>query len=453
MESITYLEKYRIVTCKQCMHAIWPSQVKAHYQSPKHRWIVQRVQDLMAAIEEASLDLIEYLMEFEVPDYVDSAVSELEICTDGLICQLAPENCRYICRNVKFMRTHCKQRHGWKQQTQRGRPSKSRQIRQGRNDAPKAWKTVVCQRFFVQGHGSQYVEVRGETGVAHVDEDDQMSAWDLARKEMDKVIDTIKEKEQRVVQEGWVNEVNPWLERAGWHTYLMGLDREELIASVDKPDPEAEPIATVIWDAMNSLIQHCQQSMVSRVGVFVRMEAIRTEKHQTRYQPLQPYMNVKGLSNYSRPWKQILMFMIRTKRAHDWVSPKYKFNKMQRGMWKRLFRVAKKVVREKNEKGSDEEEEAESVEESSKSSQDSDQDNNPELTIIQKACLDFCIALLDHRITRKEYDTPLVCALAVLGVQENGWMDAGNYPPVLFVTIKISRFMVMQVIIPPYCLP
>jgi len=30
----------------------------------------------------------------------------------------------------------------------------------------------------------------------------------------------------------------------------MGLDREELIASVDNPDPEAEPIATVIWDAM-----------------------------------------------------------------------------------------------------------------------------------------------------------------------------------------------------------
>jgi len=80
----------------------------------------------------------------------------------------------------------------------------------------------------------------------------------------------------------------------------MRLNREELIASMDKPDLEAEPITTVIWDAMDSLIQHCQQSMISRIGVFVRMKAIRTEKHQTRYQSLQPYMNAKGLSNYSR---------------------------------------------------------------------------------------------------------------------------------------------------------
>jgi len=80
----------------------------------------------------------------------------------------------------------------------------------------------------------------------------------------------------------------------------MRLNREELIASMDKPDPETESIAIVIWDAMNSLIQHCQQSMISRVGVFVRMKVIRIEKHQTRYQSLQPYMNAKGLSNYSR---------------------------------------------------------------------------------------------------------------------------------------------------------
>ena len=43
------------------------------------------------------------------------------------------------------------------------------------------------------------------------------------------------------------------------------------------------------------------------------------------------------------------------------------------------------------------------------------------LSRLQKACLDFCIALLDHRITRREYGSPLVCALAVLGVEEDGW--------------------------------
>jgi len=51
--------------------------------------------------------------------------------------------------------------------------------------------------------------VREETDVAHVDENDQMSAWNLTRKEMNQIIDTIKEKKQRVIQKGGVNEVNP----------------------------------------------------------------------------------------------------------------------------------------------------------------------------------------------------------------------------------------------------
>jgi hypothetical protein len=42
------------------------------------------------------------------------------------------------------------------------------------------------------------------------------------------------------------------------------------------------------------------------------------------------------------------------------------------------------------------------------------------LSNIQKACLEFCIALLSQTVTRKEYDSPLVCALAVLGVKEDG---------------------------------
>ncbi len=42
---------------------------------------------------------------------------------------------------------------------------------------------------------------------------------------------------------------------------------------------------------------------------------------------------------------------------------------------------------------------------------------------------EFCLALLNDHIMRKEYDSSLVCALAVLGVKGNGWMDASNYPP------------------------
>ncbi len=383
MKSIIYLKKYCIVTCKQCMHAIWSFQVKAHFQSSNHRWIVQRVQDLITVIDEASLNLIQYFMKFEMLSYVDSAVSQLKICTNGLICQLKLDDCQYICRVSKNMRTHCKQKHEWKQQTQRERSSKSDQIRQRRSDALKSWKTVVCQRFFVQKHELQYVEVKREIDVAHSDnENDQTSEWNLVRKEMNQIIDMIKEKKQRVIQKDEINEINSWLKRIEWHTYLMSLNREELIALMKKLNLKIEFIVIIIWDVMNSLIQHCQQSMMSWVDMFIRMKIIHIEKHQTRYQSLQSYMNVKRMMNYSRSWKQILMFMIWIKSVHDWISLKYKFNKTQRDMWKWLFSVATEIVRKKNEKNFDEKKEAESMKKSNNSNQDLNEDNKSKLTRI-----------------------------------------------------------------------
>ena len=287
--------------------------------------------------------------------------------------------------------------------------------------------------------------MKREIDVVHSEnENDQTSEWNLIRKEMNQIINMIKEKKQQVIQKDEINKINSWLKRIEWHTYLMNLNREELVALMKKSNLKIEFIIIVTWDVMNSLIQHCQQSIMSQVDVFICMKIIHIEKHQTRYQSLQSYMNVKRLMNYSQSWKQILMFMIQIKRAHDWVSFKYKFNKILRDMWKRLFRVAKEIVRKKNEQNFDEKKEAESMKKSNNSSQDLDEDNKSELMIIQKTCLNFCLALLDDRITRKKYNSSLMCALMILRVQENEWMNASNYSLILFIMIKISRFMIIQ---------
>ena len=69
-----------------------------------------------------------------------------------------------------------------------------------------------------------------------------------------------------------------------------------------KPDEEEEPVNWVIWQIMGELIRYSQHSVKDRMGVFVRLEAIRTEKHQTRYHSLQSYMAKETLAKYSRPW-------------------------------------------------------------------------------------------------------------------------------------------------------
>lgn len=173
------------------------------------------------------------------------------------------------------------------------------------------------------------------------------------------------------------------------------------------------------------------------------MEAIRTEKHQTRYQPLQPYMDEKALGNHSRPWKQVLMFFARTQKKHEWKSPKYRFTSQQRKAWEELVTKAEERVGEEEQKEEQEQrEEEEGQEEEETGSSDALEER--ELGILERACLNFCIALLDQQITRREYDSALVCALAILGVKENGWRGPDQYPPTLSAMIKIARFMVIQ---------
>ncbi|KAK5004042.1 hypothetical protein LTR60_006656, partial [Cryomyces antarcticus] len=223
-------------------------------------------------------------------------------------------------------------------------------------------------------HGSQYFEVR-QPGQEHTQAQAQAQAqapgeggnsreeiWAKLRQKLMITRRSIEDKARSTIQEGEADEVNPWLERAQWHRYLVGLERPELMSCVEEPVKEEEPVEAVVWETMDGLVRFCQQSVQARVGVFVRMEAIRTEKHQTRYQPLQPYMDEKGLGDYSRPWKQVLMFFARTQKEHGWRSPKYRFTGRQREAWEELVDQAERRVNGEEmaeEEGSHESEESE----------------------------------------------------------------------------------------------
>jgi hypothetical protein len=242
-----------------------------------------------------------------------------------------------------------------------------------------------------------------------------------------------------------------------------------LRACIEEPVTESDPrsndkaklMEAAIWKAMDGLTQFSQVSVIEQVGVFVRLEVIRTEKHQTWFQPLQPYMDQEAIVKYSQPWQQVLMFFARTQKEHGWKSLQYRFTRRQREAWEALVRLAGSTGAEAEEtEDKDKEIEAEESKEMDKEMEIDDVVETDEATAapeqgtasarpeklprLQKACLTFCIALLDHRITRREYNSPLVCALAVLGVKKDGWKGPEQYPPILSAVIKTARFMVVQ---------
>jgi hypothetical protein len=55
---------------------------------------------------------------------------------------------------------------------------------------------------------------------------------------------------------------------------------EKLVAEPDRrSDSDGEPIEAAIWATMARLTRFSETSAIERVGMFVLLEAIRTEKH------------------------------------------------------------------------------------------------------------------------------------------------------------------------------
>lgn len=465
-EYFEQLVAYALAVCKKCRHGVLPSQIKSHLQRA-HR--VKSKQAESAADEVSSwAGLVEYASEVEVPSQAIESIPQLPVYTDGLMCRIRPDRCRQIFRSERVMKNHWRDAHSWSPAEKGGRPSRVEQKKiQDRVD--KNCKNVHCQRLFVQGQGSQYFEVQQpRAGSPNTIPVDGNAAWAQVGEQMARAWENIEKRAQNTIQDGERDEVNPWLERTQWLPYLVGMERPDLLACVEEPitepDPrteeEAEPVEAAIWAAMEGLTRFSQASVIDRVGVFVRLEAIRTEKHQTRFQPLQPYMDKDAVVKHTRPWQQMLMFFARTQREHTWKSPQYRFTRRQQEAWEALVEQAERSVEGEQEEEEevdeevDEEMDDETIDEMEEAMDEGeegqDQTQRPEpvkpekMSRIQKACLEFCIALLNQSITRKEYDSPLVCALAVLGVKEDGWKGAEQYPPILSAVIKVARFMVVQ---------
>nr|GEZ17793.1 RecQ helicase L2 [Tanacetum cinerariifolium] len=457
-----HVVEYALAVCRECRHGVLPSHVKSHVQRAHP---AKRKQAKAIAEEVGSwAGLIQYASELEVPSQVIKPIHQLPVYEDGLMCQVDPDHCRRVFRKPEGIRKHWRNVHSWSAAEKGGHPTRVQQ-KDIQERISKHSKKVHCQRLLVQGQGSQYFEVHqpGDGGPDVVPDGD--AAWVQVGEKMARAWANIEARRQTTIQEGERDEVNPWLERTQWLPYLVGMERPELLACVEEPvaepDPRqeqpAEPVEAAMWEAMDGLARFSQRSVIERIGVFVRLEAIRTEKHQTRYQPLQPYMDEQSIVKHVRPWQQMVMFFARTQREHTWKSPRYRFTRRQREAWEALVEEAERVA----EGGADEEGEEMDVEEGEEATADdvdeaidemeTIQDTAPnaiipptKLSSIQRACLEFCIALMSQKITRKEYDSALVCALAVLGVKEDGWKGAEQYPPVLSAVIKVARFMVVQ---------
>ncbi|CAE7222418.1 DUF3505 domain containing protein [Pyrenophora teres f. teres] len=325
-----HVPEHSVAACRECRYAVWPDQIEGHLQ--KQHKVSYKEAEAVGQQVRSWAGLVQYPSELEVPTGAPKPVRQLRVYTDGMLCQFNSSCCYYVARSKEAIRKHWRKDHqGWSAGKKRGRPSRTRQ-KSVQAHMDKGYRLVHCQRLFSSRHGSQYFEVQAPSQDGEGPEIvpvDGAAAWARVGEQMAKAWTDIEKRAQTTIQEGERDEVNPWLERTQWLPYLVGMERPDLLACIEEPvaepdarqEQQAEPVEAAIWAAMDGLARFSQASIIDRIGVFIRLEAIRTEMHQTRFQPLQPYMDKDAIVKHTRPWQQMLMFFARTQKEHGWKSP------------------------------------------------------------------------------------------------------------------------------------
>lgn len=175
---------------------------------------------------------------------------------------------------------------------------------------------------------------------------------------------------------------------------------------------------------------------------------MRTEKSQSRAKPFRVYQDLTKILIYGKPWKQILSFFVRTQLNPDESYPSYILTEDQTNTFKTFIELVQKRL---DNPDSDEDQSNSVYSNENHSDSDTDStssharpipegqdDNNPDeidtttifrprssrierLNQLERACLDFCLALLDQQAKIDEYELPFVNALAVLGLDPKGF--------------------------------
>ena len=289
-------------------------------------------------------------------------------------------------------------------------------------------RRVRCQRLFVQKEHSQYFEVRGDAGMEtpSVSTNAAGSVWSDAWGRASQLYDMVRADD--VIRAGEVDEVNPWLRRTGWIPYLEGFGSRDVLRCIQEPvvDEDVgfrakigdgddsgsnESVAAAIWQAMEE-VARISQDTVSRSGVVLRFEAIRTESHQNVHRPLEPYQNRDDIARQGRYWQQIIAFFVRTRQTHEWQGPQCRFNRRQDRAFQRMITEAQRSVVEPDETTDSDTDSGAESDTDSDTDRDTDSTSSGDkriMTELQSACLSFCIELLNQRIHNHEYDMALIC--------------------------------------------
>ena len=429
MEYLVHLPAFRILVCKECHHAVLPSQLNSHFHAPPHRFAKaerQRIEDAVALDVPGLIPNETYLqrMAFPFPADTTAPLDALGPARDGgLRCPyttLADAGCPFVSGSEKKMMKHCREQHGWENRKGKGRPSK--------HSVPvhttRPWRSGISyQRFFIQGPKSGFFEVGRNAPRENVSPDDEGDPYDRLLEAMNARHAGVAAAERNAllpIDESM--EPSPWQRRVGVGRYLQQIDGVELgqlRELVRPPDAPGEAPLRAVHKALRRVVRRARRVAIhTQVGIFALFEVERKETGERPAKPFNPYLRPASVRRYCATWYGLLSYMVRTQGFPDGDRPPFALTRGQQ-------RSLDKVIQLAGEQATG-----------------TAAPNVP--AQLEEAILDLVIAALDHPLKDNPYASIVVSGLAILSIEADGrYAELEEYLPRISAVVKIGRLLVL----------
>jgi hypothetical protein len=209
---------------------------------------------------------------------------------------------------------------------------------------------------------------------------------------------------------------------------MSGLRFSDLLPLARSANLVAEPMLAKLTSSIDRLVESAYKSVCDdKINFFAQRRINSFLLKKTMYsQPLMVKLQRSTYQRYKELWKRLLCFVFRSVNASDRLLLRHQLTAKQTELYDKLLTLC--YEQENSSIG---------VFTDGRGSFD---------TRIDDACLDFCIALLDHHLRGDLFESTVLGFLAVLGIDKKNstFFEAQNYTPILSGFIKIGQMLVLQ---------
>jgi hypothetical protein len=212
--------------------------------------------------------------------------------------------------------------------------------------------------------------------------------------------------ENMILDNAAPTEVSLWLEMTRWPKYLQGHSFDEVALLASPADLASEPLLVEFSDSLDRIVEEAHSSIRNdKVNVFdqARINSF-IQRRRAFDRPLMVKLRDSTYRNYKQVFKRLICFAYRTIQPENHIALAHRLTTRQLGHLDEMMAVGEELV------GLRQSREGEGVDQSSKAVR------KPMEARLDRACIHFCVSILDHTLKGDLFESTAVGFLAALAV-------------------------------------